>query len=113
VLDQDGQTATQVAAYNEGTAGILSAAVQELRRLGPSEAESPAEYAGRVPDELLQDLLSIAVRLFAAKRALDKVDAFGNNHVTATEVSIVATAMLEAVDLELFELTLWNGWGRA
>jgi hypothetical protein len=113
VLTGNTRTASATTEGGDNTREILAAAVQELRRLSPGGPQSPGDYAGRVPDELLQDLFAAAVKFFAAKRALDNVDAFGNNHVTATEVSIAATGMLEAVNLELFELTLWNGWGRA
>jgi hypothetical protein len=30
--------------------------------------------------------------------------------VTATDVAVTAVAMTQVVNLELFELALWNGW---
>lgn len=72
--------------------------------------------AGRAPevdDAAVQQLLTAAVQLYVQKRIAEQdVKAFIENTVTATDVSIVTTAMLEAVDLQLFELTLWHGWGR-
>jgi hypothetical protein len=72
--------------------------------------------AGRGPevdDAAVQQLLTAAVQLYVQKRIAEQdVKAFIENTVTATDVSIVTTAMLEAVDLQLFELTLWHGWGR-
>jgi hypothetical protein len=66
---------------------------------------------GDVPDEVVQQLLLAAVRLFAAKRdAGDRLAAFPPGTVTATEVAVTAVAMTEVVNLELFELALWNGW---
>lgn len=32
--------------------------------------------------------------------------------VTATEVAVTVTEMLDAVDVELFELGMWQIWGR-
>jgi hypothetical protein len=111
VLTRNG--ATPSTADPGSPAELLAAAAQELRRLSPHSELTPEGYADRVPDDVLQDLLALAVRFFAAKRAAGDLDAFGDNHVTATEVAIAATGMLQAVNLELFELTLWNGWGRA
>jgi hypothetical protein len=107
--------ASKPAPHEERTSEVIfDRAVRELRRISPEEGgQAPDEYAGRISDEQLQDLLSACVRFLAAKRAVGPIDAFGENHVTATEVAIAATGMLEAVNLELFELTLWNGWGRA
>ena len=64
-----------------------------------------------VPDAAVQDLLLAAVRLFSAKRDVGtRLPAFPANSVTATDVAVTAVAMTEAVNLELFELALWNGW---
>ena len=67
--------------------------------------------AADVADETIQRLLLAAVRLFAAKRdAGARLAAFPPNAATATEVAVTAVGMTEAVNLELFELALWNGW---
>jgi len=64
-----------------------------------------------VPDEAIQQLLLAAVRLFSAKRDQGtRLEAFPANSVTATDVAVTAVAMTQAVNLELFELALWNGW---
>jgi hypothetical protein len=71
---------------------------------------------GRGPeanDAAVQQLLTAAVQLYVQKRIAEQdLKAFVEDTITATDVSIVTTAMLEAVDLQLFELTLWHGWGR-
>jgi hypothetical protein len=61
-------------------------------------------------DDDLGRLLASAVRLFAEKAQMDGAGPpFGGNiGVTATDVMIAATAMLDAVDVEVFELTLWQ-----
>jgi hypothetical protein len=95
-----------------------AADVGELSRLaaGVHEIADRLHAAGRGPeadDLAVQQLLTAAVRLYVQKRiAEQELGAFLENTVTATDVSIVTTAMLEAVDLQLFELTLWHGWGR-
>jgi hypothetical protein len=64
-----------------------------------------------VPDEAVQELLLAAVRLFSAKRDDGtRLAAFPPGTVTATDVAVTAVAMTEVVNLELFELALWNGW---
>jgi hypothetical protein len=72
--------------------------------------------AGKGPeatDAAVQALLTAGVQLYVQKRIAEQdLKPFPDDTVTATDVSIVTTAMLEAVDLQLFELTLWHGWGR-
>ena len=66
----------------------------------------------RVPDEAVQALLTAAVKLYVAKRESGaEISPFVDDSVTATEVSITATSMIKAADLQLFELSLWNGFG--
>jgi hypothetical protein len=95
-----------------------AADVAELKGLAARlhEIASHLHETGRGPevdDEAVQQLLTAAVRLYVQKRIAEQdLAAFLENTVTATDVSIVTTAMLEAVDLQLFELTLWHGWGR-
>jgi hypothetical protein len=64
-----------------------------------------------VPNEAVQQLLLAAVRLFAAKRDQGgRFEALPAASVTATEVAVTCVALTEVVNLELFELALWNGW---
>ena len=81
------------------------------RILAETDRLLAAGSVGDVPDAAVQDLLLAAVRLFSAKRDLGtRFPAFPKNAVTATAVAVTAVAMTEAVNLELFELALWNGW---
>ena len=95
-----------------------AADVAELTALAARlhEIAGQLHETGRGPeaeDTAVQQLLTAAVQLYVQKRIAEQdVPAFLENTVTATDVSIVTTAMLEAVDLQLFELTLWHGWGR-
>lgn len=71
-----------------------------------------ADDADRVPDEAVQQLLTAAVRLYAAKEG-PRVRPFPeDDEVTATEVLVTVSEMLEAVDVEVFELGIWQAWGR-
>ena len=66
----------------------------------------------RVPDESVQQLLTAAVKLYVAKREMGAdLAPFTDDSVTATEVSITAHGMLKAADMQVFELSLWSGFG--
>jgi hypothetical protein len=63
--------------------------------------------------ESIQKLMTIAVKLYVARRiSTPDLTPFAGTVVTATDVAVATTQMLRAVNLELFELALWNGWGR-
>ena len=66
-----------------------------------------------VSEESTQQLLTIAVKLYVARR-INSPDLapFTGGLITATDVAVATTQMLKAVNLELFELALWNGWGK-
>ena len=63
--------------------------------------------------ESIQKLMTIAVKLYVARRiSSPDLAPFTGGIVTATDVAVASTQMLQAVNLELFELALWNGWGK-
>jgi hypothetical protein len=63
--------------------------------------------------ESIQKLMTIAVKLYVARRiSSPDLTPFTGGVVTATDVAVATTQMLSAVNLELFELALWNGWGK-
>jgi hypothetical protein len=79
-----------------------------LRELG-------GEGAGEPSDERLRDLL-IAVLGAYAERVEEHdyglpLDAEG--HLDRSEVLLVVSRLLEAADLELFEVTMWRAWARS
>ena len=71
---------------------------------------SPTDAA--VSDVDIQSLLARAVRLYAERAEQgDAPPAFANSAaVTATEVMVTVTAMLKAVNLQVFELGMWQAW---
>jgi hypothetical protein len=74
---------------------------------------SQPEAAARLSDADVQDALAKAVRLYA-ERAAERdgaLPAFAADAVTATDVMVTATAMLKAVNLQVFELGMWQSWG--
>ena len=64
-------------------------------------------------DADIQAMLADAVRLYA-ERAQERdggLAAFpAGAAVTATEVMVTVTAMLKAVNLQVFELGMWQAW---
>jgi hypothetical protein len=66
----------------------------------------------RLSEQSIQQLLTAAVKLYVAKReAGSTFPPFVDETVTATEVSVTATSMVKAVDMQIFELSLWSGFG--
>jgi hypothetical protein len=68
------------------------------------------EDPDRVADEALQHLLASAVRLYAVKAEAGLASPFAPHRsgVTADDVMILATDLLHALDLQLFELSMWQ-----
>jgi hypothetical protein len=81
-----------------------------------SSRTETSEQARARPDEPsdgdIQQMLARAVRLYAERAAGqdDTLPAFASDAVTATEVMVTVTAMLKAVNLQVFELGMWQAW---
>jgi hypothetical protein len=62
-----------------------------------------------ISDKNLQDVLTAAVKVYAAKveqRGHDVVP-FEKNAVTATETVVTACALIRAADLNMFDVAIW------
>jgi hypothetical protein len=65
-----------------------------------------------ISEQSVQRLMAAAVKLYVAKReAGASFLPFEDGDVTATEVSVTAHGMLKAADMQVFELSLWSGFG--
>lgn len=66
-----------------------------------------------IEPETLQRLNSLGVKLYGAH--FDRGNTFppvlDNESVNATEASVFTSALLEVVNMDLFELSLWRQWG--
>ncbi len=62
-----------------------------------------------VSDKTLQQVLSAAVKIYAAKveRRGHDVAPFPQNAVTATETVVAACGMIRAADLNMFDVAIW------
>jgi hypothetical protein len=77
-----------------------------------SQAETIARASERPSDAEIQDMLAKAVRLYAGRVAEREgaLPAFPADAATATEVMVTVTALLKAVNLQVFELGMWQAW---
>jgi hypothetical protein len=81
-----------------------------LRRAAAAVAASEDQPTA----EAVQELLTAAVALYAARRQAGEdwsPLADGAAGLAPTEVLVTVSEMLEAVDVEVFELGLWRTWG--
>jgi hypothetical protein len=71
-----------------------------------------ADAIDRPSDSEIQHMLAKAVRLYAERAAEGDraLPAFAADAVTATDVMVTVTAMLKAVNLQTFELGMWQAW---
>jgi hypothetical protein len=75
-------------------------------------AEALLRANERPSDAEIQNMLAKAVRLYA-ERVTERdgaLAAFSADAATATEVMVAVTAMLKAVNLQVFELGMWQAW---
>lgn len=74
---------------------------------------SQAEVIAEMSDADVQAMLARAVRVYAERAAASDAPlaAFpAGAQVTATDVMVTVTAMLKAVNLQVFELGMWQAW---
>ena len=100
-----------------GDAGDLLADSAEetavLRALAQRILDQPE--GEELPDELVQQALTAMTRLYTVKFQMgERWRPFTSDRpMPATAVMIMSTAMLKSVNLELFELGMWQAWSGA
>jgi hypothetical protein len=62
-----------------------------------------------ISDKTLQDVLTAAVKVYAAKveRRGHDVEPFARGAVTATETVVTACGLIRAADLNMFDVAIW------
>lgn len=87
---------------------VLTAALTALEReLAAAEEQS-------LPDDVVRRLLAAAVKLYAnaVERADGPVDPFPDGQpISATDVCVTAAGILDAANVDLFELVAWRSFG--
>jgi hypothetical protein len=81
-----------------------------VARLGEITAQIAKEERGaEVSDDLIADVLCTAARLFSAKT--DRVGKISwpirEDALNATETVVLVTALLDAADVNLFDMAIW------
>ena len=77
-----------------------------------------SENLEQLPDRELQRLLAVAAKEYSRRQQEQEPFAvFGPDQeavgLTATDAVIVASAVLDALGVEIFELGMWKTWGGA
>ena len=69
----------------------------------------------KIPDQMVQEGLTALIRLYTVKFQLgERWSPFAvGKPMPATSVMIMSTAMLREVNVEIFELGLWQSWSGA
>ena len=83
-----------------GAPADFCAAVRDALKRGEPDA---------ISDKALQDVLTAAVKVYAAKveRRGHDVVPFANGAVTATETVVAACGLIRAADLNMFDVAIW------
>lgn len=92
---------------------LLADAAEEAALIKQAAAKFAALREGdEVPPELIQEMMTALVRLYTVRYQVgDRFSPFLlSRDVPATSVMIMSTAMLRAVNLELFELGMFQAW---
>ena len=68
-----------------------------------------------IPNSLIQEGITVLTRLYSTKFQLgERWEPFSeNNIVPATAAMIMCTAMMRQVNVEVFELGMWQSWSGA
>jgi hypothetical protein len=97
------------------TASPADALAEQVEQLYQAADRALAtEGLAAVSDETIQQLLTLAVKLYVARREQGSTLSpfVENESVNATDVTVTVMGMLKAVNLDLFEVSLWRHWGR-
>jgi hypothetical protein len=94
-----GKSSRRVARDGANPADFCAAARDALKRGEPDA----------ISDKTLQQVLTAAVKVYAAKveRRGHDVVPFPQHAVTATETVVTACAMIRAADLNMFDVAIW------
>jgi hypothetical protein len=68
-----------------------------------------ARDGGSLPDDLRQELMRLAVAAYAAAWQKGRTAPLADpSDITATEAVVAASALIRALNIELFELAMWQ-----
>lgn len=68
-----------------------------------------SQDAGALPDDVRHELMRLAVTSYAAAWQERRAEPLANpSDITATEAVVAASALIRALNIELFELAMWQ-----
>lgn len=88
----------------------VEAFAEAIARLKDAESAIVADgTVTELPDELIAESLYVAARLFSARTDKQgKTDWYvGKDALNATDTVVLVTALLEAADVNLFDMAIW------
>ena len=94
----------------DAAAARLEAAAQEVSAL--AEQALAADSTRAISEQTIQQLLTAATRLFAHKTEHEQryfLPLTNRDAVTPTEAAVLMTELMRAVNLNLFDLSMWAG----
>ena len=93
----------------------MDAAASEAVAEVTAQLRAVLERGDTIADAQLQELMAVATRLYAARvsdgtrlRALT-----ADSQVNTTDAMVAVTGILHAVNVQLFELGMWQAWSGA
>ncbi len=95
-----------------------SRSLDTLARDLTTRLADPAPRAGgTLGDEVLQDLMAAVIHAYVQRVESRETDTVlppfrQQAPVTATEVVVLVTELMKAADVEIFELSMWQAFGR-
>jgi hypothetical protein len=90
------------------TTARLTAAASDA--FAAAQAALAAETTKDIPDDAVQQLLTAGIKLLARKMEMERryfSPVLPNDAVTATEGAMAINELMRAVDLNLFDLSMW------
>ena len=92
---------------------IVTAIDQDMNRVLAAVGERMQKALANpdtVSDRAFQDMLCKAIKLYARKAEMGLADPFPprSGDLTATDVMLTVTDMLHALNVQLFELSMWQ-----
>lgn len=74
-------------------------------------AQTLGTSGAALDDAALQDLMGVAVRLYALRvERAGEMAVVKPSTINATDALVTTTALLRAVNVQIFELGLWQAW---
>jgi len=65
----------------------------------------------RLSDDQVRELFTLVVKEYVDRQSTRRFAPMDRDRVTATEGVVAVSAMLDTLNIEVFELGMWKSWG--